>query len=939
MQGRVGDGIVADVATAHRQLLNVAQVFDQIPAGFCIVDLECRFVYANDMFLVLSGLSDKAHIGQPISQTMANAGPRIEGLLRQAMAYGTAQRGQANEYDSRIKSGEKVFLQSTFSPIHDDQGKVIGASCLVADVTEQVKTDEALTQSDERLNLSLDAGSIGTWTWNLLEGTHIWDTRMLAMSGMPSDAARDVMEAEFVRTLHPDDVDSVMEAARKSLEDDAEYNVDYRIYRRDNGELRHINARALVVRDDRGQAIRMTGVSIDVTKQKRIEAELRMAQASLEERVLERTQALNKSNRRLQTEMDERGRAEAAGRESEKFVSTVISNMVDALITMDEKGVVSSFNQGAERIFGYPDHAVIGQNIKMLMAEPDRSKHDGYLSKHQETGRSSLLGQGPRQVTGRHQDGRDLFLELAVSSVEMEQGTLYIGALRDISERRRLEELFQRVVENSPNSIILKDLEDRVLLVNRRYEEWTGRAARDVVGKTTRDIYPMEYAERAVASDQEVIRIGQSLTEEWETTFSDGNQHYLIANKFPVTDAGGKVIGVCTISVDVSQLRAAETQLRQAQKMEAIGQLTGGIAHDFNNLLAIMMGNLSLMQETPEQDPEVAELLEPTMRAIDQAASLTARMLAFSRQQPLEVKQVDANELLRGIESLIKRSLVEDIEVSFDLAPDLPLCLADPRQLEQAILNLSINARDAMPQGGAIRIETANVSTARDADRPSEALPGDYVMIAVSDDGVGISDEDQARIFDPFFTTKEVGKGTGLGLSMVYGFVKQSEGHIVVDSAKGTGTTFRIFLSALAEGDEEPPWRPADDQPARTGKREVILVVEDERDVQVMVSMILRRLGYEVLLASTGAEGLKQLARNPNIDLLLTDVLLPGGMNGQQMVDLASADYPALKTLFMSGYARDAFVDQGRLKPGIELLGKPFGPSELAQRIRDALDG
>ena len=431
-------------------------------------------------------------------------------------------------------------------------------------------------------------------------------------------------------------------------------------------------------------------------------------------------------------------------------------------------------------------------------------------------------------------------LELAITRTSFGGQPLFVGALRDISERKRLEELFQIVAEHSPNSIILKDLQGRFLLVNRRVEEWLGISAQDIIGKTAYEIYPGNYADDAIAEDLVVIRTRQTSSREWEIKFADGNMHVIASTKFPVSDSNGQIIGVGTIGMDVSDLRAAEMQLRQAQKMEALGQLTGGIAHDFNNLLAIMMGNLSLLREDLGPEHASAELVEPAMRAIDQAAALTERMLAFSRQQPLKVQAVDANELLRDMSPLIKRSLIEDIDVVFDLADELNQCRIDPGQLEQAILNLSINARDAMSQGGRLRIGTMDVSfTVEEDGRPVDLLPGDYVLISVSDDGTGIPDHILDRIFDPFFTTKTVGEGTGLGLSMVYGFVKQTNGHIAVTTGPDEGTTFRIYLAA--EAGPAPSGDATDGGPVAAANNETILVVEDDGDVRAMVSLILKK--------------------------------------------------------------------------------------------------
>jgi CheY-like chemotaxis protein len=312
-------------------------------------------------------------------------------------------------------------------------------------------------------------------------------------------------------------------------------------------------------------------------------------------------------------------------------------------------------------------------------------------------------------------------------------------------------------------------------------------------------------------------------------------------------------------------------------------------------------------------------------------------MLAFSRQQPLAPQLVDVNELLYRMRPLITRSLAEEIEIEFHMATEIRPCLIDAGQLEQAMLNLSINARDAMPKGGRLKIETAVVSFASDDERPEEMPPGDYVMIEVSDNGEVIPRQDLERIFEPFFTTKDVGEGTGLGLSMVFGFIKQSEGFITVSSTEGSGTLFRIYLPAMeseAGVDEKPIG-----SDIAFGDSEVILVVDDEPSLLSMLSKILQANGYQVLLAGDGQEGLKQLSLHPHVDLLLTDIMLPGGMNGRQVADAAKRENAALKVLFMSGYPRDAIVEQGRLEPSARLLSKPFNPTTLVQAVREILDG
>jgi signal transduction histidine kinase len=391
--------------------------------------------------------------------------------------------------------------------------------------------------------------------------------------------------------------------------------------------------------------------------------------------------------------------------------------------------------------------------------------------------------------------------------------------------------------------------------------------------------------------------------------------------------------------VGMAERKQLEEQLRQAQKMDAVGQLTGGVAHDFNNVLAVILGNLGLAQSKLEAGSDLAKFLTPAVAATERGATLTHRLLAFARKQTLEVQDIDVGVLLDGMDDMLRRSLGEDIEIEVDKAAALWPCEVDPGQLEQALLNLAINARDAMPEGGRLILETSNTQLDESyAAEHVEVVPGDYVLLAVSDSGSGMTPEIQEQIFDPFFTTKEVGKGTGLGLSMVFGFVKQSGGHIAVYSEPGEGTTFKLYLPR--SGAEAAAPLAAVTAAAPLGKPgETVLVVEDDADLRNLVEVMLEDLGYAAFMAGSGAEALEILSTAPRVDLLLTDVMLPGGMSGPALVKAALRDRAALKVLYMSGYTQNAIANKGRLDPGVELLPKPFTVEDLGRKVRAVLDG
>jgi PAS domain S-box-containing protein len=396
------------------------------------------------------------------------------------------------------------------------------------------------------------------------------------------------------------------------------------------------------------------------------------------------------------------------------------------------------------------------------------------------------------------------------------------------------------------------------------------------------------------------------------------------------------VLHVISSGRDVTALRDAESRLHQAQKMDAVGHLTGGVAHDFNNLLTVIIGALDL---DPQRIPaEMRPSIEQALRAAERGASLTHRLLAFSRQQMLVTRRVDFNRLIGDMDELLRRTLGEHVEIELKLADDLWPALADSGQVENSLLNLAINARDAMPDGGKLTIETTNVHLDDDyASNNAEVAPGDYVMMAVTDTGTGMPEDVLAHVFEPFFTTKEVGKGTGLGLSMIYGFAKQSGGHAKIYSEVGHGTTVRLYLPRLTN--QSPASDSAAPTAPRKGGGETILVVEDNPDVRRLVLRQLRDLGYEVIEAANGPQALQILDGGASIDLLFTDVVMPGGMTGRQLAEAAKVRRPGLKTLFTSGYTEDSILRLGKLDPGVRLLSKPYRKHELATRIRETLDG
>lgn len=515
---------------------------------------------------------------------------------------------------------------------------------------------------------------------------------------------------------------------------------------------------------------------------------------------------------------------------------------------------------------------------------------------------------------------------------------------REIAERNRAEERlreseehFRGVVENSPSAIYLKDLEGRYQLVNRKFEEWFGVTAADVLGKTSHHIFSKEYADADVAQDREALQSSSVVEEERDVPLPDGTMHRVVSNRFPVFDADARHAGVGIIATDVTDHRHAEEQLRQSQRMEAIGQLTGGIAHDFNNLLAIVMGHAELLQDAVVEDENMKRSVETIIRSADRGSSLTGRLLTFSRQSMLSPAVAQVSELIGSLSDMLQSALGETIDLKVEITPELWLATIDAHQLEDALINLAINARDAMPQGGILTIETANVTLEKTfAQQYEETAPGDYVQISVSDTGCGIPPEVLGKVFEPFFTTKGVGEGSGLGLSMFYGFAKQSKGHITIYSEVGQGTTVNLYVPRSEEDQVKTGAKHGTQEIARRSER--ILVVEDDEHLRAIPVSTLRDQGYDIVESGDGKEAIKHLKDGQSFALLFTDVVLPGGMNGIEVAEKAKQIHPNIKVFFTTGYAENAVIHHGMLDPGATVLNKPYRRAELLEQVRAILD-
>jgi len=627
-----------------------------------------------------------------------------------------------------------------------------------------------------------------------------------------------------------------------------------------------------------------------------------------------------------------------------------------AVYLIDRDGRVASWNTGARRLKGYEAAEIIGKPYATFFTAEDRAS--GVPDRALRTAATS--GRWEQEGWRVRKDGTRFWAMAVLDAVYDDDGTLigFAKVTRDISERvesrRQLtasEARYRRLIDAVIDYAIFQlDAEGRVLTWNTGAERIKGYTADEIVGQHFSRFYTEE--DRLAGVPQKVLAAaaseGRFEAEGWRLR-KDGSRFRALVIIDPIKDDDGKVAGFVKVTRDVSEryeaqrvLKETQEQLAASQKMEAVGQLSGGIAHDFNNLLMIVLGNLETIERyaksLPGPHPNLRRAVANALRGANRAATLTSRLLAFSRRQALSPRPIELNKFLSGAAEFMRRSLGEAVEIEAVGSAGLWQVEADPNYLETALLNLAINARDAMPRGGKITIEAANIYADEDYCRVNpEVSPGPYVAICVSDTGSGMSPEVVSHAFEPFYTTKEPGHGTGLGLSQVYGFVKQSGGHIKIYSEVDHGTTIKIYLPRFFGKRETEE---SEDERLASGDEngETILVVEDDNDLRDYITEVLRGLGYRVRAVADAAAAIPLLEQTDrNIDLLLTDVVMPGP-SGRELGQYSRSIRPELPVLYMTGYSRNAVVHHGRLDEGVELMQKPVGQQVLATRVRDLLD-
>lgn len=957
-QGRpsaIADEIPAGDELLRDDLANPRLLIDSLPDAVVLYDFQGKIVYVNPAFIETYGWSREECLGRRIDFVPPEEWQTTQDCIERT------QSGQSVEFETRrlTKSGALKEVHIKTAPLRRADGKVIGIYVIHRDITERRKTEAALVQSEER-NLRLleaspdpisvydDKGKV-TYVNPAFEQTFGWSKEELAGRGI-----------DFVP---PHEMKRTWEAVQRTLAGENVLLETQRITK--SGEILDIQLKTAIFHDRRGRLAGDIVIYRDVSLQKRAEREMKQHRDHLEDLVSERTRELRAANRRLRQEVEERGRAEEALKDSERRLADIIDFLPDPTWAIDEKGRVVAWNRAMEELTGVPAKDMLGQGdyayaipfygyrrpmLIDLLYNPNEEAEKKYLTFSRQQGGLVAVSYNPSLgPDGLYLSGKASPLYDAVGN---RVGA--IESLRDISQIKQAEEAiraseqrFRDLFDSISDLIYSQDLEGRFLSLNQAVARVFGYSVDELKGKKASELMLPQH--RQGFEEEYLARIKEEGRYEGISRYltKGGKVHYLEYRSTLVTPEDGEPY-ISGIGRDVTDRALAERemehlqrQLQHAQKMQAIGTLAGGVAHDFNNILQAMNGYVEAIARGAGLASKDQRRLEQVIKLIERASGLIRQLLTFSRRLEPEMRQVDLNHEIRQAAEILERTIPKMITIETRLAADLYPVSGDPSQLEQILLNLGSNARDAMPHGGRLIFQTENLVLDEEFCQKNPGLrPGPHVLLAVSDSGHGMTPEVLDQIFDPFFTTKPVGQGTGLGLSMVYGSCKTHGGHVICESGPEKGTTFSLYLPAAQEGrSQDRPATPAAQGAICSVKGAVVMVVDDESDILATVREGLEDFGCRVITASTGEEALGRYQElKGQVDLVILDLGMPG-MGGPACLREFKRMRPSLPVIISSGYCADSQAEELMRQGATEYLTKPYKLADLLARVDGLLAG
>jgi PAS domain S-box-containing protein len=884
-------------------------ILEDIEDGYYEVNLHGDFTFFNDSLCRMLGYFRDEMLGMGNQQYTDEENRK---KLFQAFneVYRTGKSTKGFGWEVFKKGGTKLFGEVSISLIKDSNGQPIGFRGIARDITQRKLSEEALRTEKQRFQSLSENAPFG-------------------MVMIDKDGAFRYINPKF-RELFGYDLTDIPDGKtwfRKAYPDPT--------YRHDVisawvNDLKSFKAEVKISR------------TFKVTCKDGTEKIVDFIPVQLE----------TGENLMACEDITERKKAEEALSESEERFRAMTVTAADAITVMDSQGCIAYWNPAAERMFGYTPQEAIGKELHLLLA-PKRY-HEAYKKGFH---KFKTTGQGPAinntlEFIALKKDGTKFPMEVSTSAFRLKGLWHAVGIIRDITERKRVdealrksEERFQELFNDAPVGYFEYDAEGRITDVNRTELDMMGYSREEMIDRPVWEFVVENVGVHGQVLEKLAGKMPPARGAERIYRRKDGTTFPALIEDRLLKNSEGKIIGMRTTIQDITprkqveeEMRYLEEQFRQSQKMEAIGQLAGGIAHDFNNLLTVIKGYSQLSLLDLRESDILWGNIQEIQKAAQRAADLTRQLLAFSRRQILDLKVLDLNTLLKDLNKMLRRIIGEDIELVTLLAEDLGRVRIDPGQFEQIILNLAVNARDAMVSGGKLTIETSNVKLDEEYARAHMSVkPGSYVQLSISDTGVGMSFDTKEKVFEPFFTTKEKGKGTGLGLSTVYGIVKQCEGNIWIYSEPGHGTTFKIYLPRVEE--ELDSALKTEETDLLPSGNETVLLVEDDPLVRELAHRLLTQQGYMVLQASNGEEGLHvaQKHAGEKIHLLLTDVVMPQ-MSGKELAEKLKLSRPDIEVLYTSGYTDNAIVHHGVLESGTHFLQKPFSPKTLSHKVREVLD-